>query len=157
MDFSHCDHNEKHISLHDCIAERAYFENGKLIFEFSDGFWISPNHPENNLSEIVKTDVSRVEYTLRDGKDYDITIYVFEKAFGKKIIRSEWTVQKLVNEINTGKYKLEFLYQYLNEYARIVECELHFDKAPYHKECLMWISAPEVGYYWNRLQEGRTW
>jgi hypothetical protein len=33
MEFSHCDHDEKHLSLHDCIAERVYFENGKLGFD----------------------------------------------------------------------------------------------------------------------------
>lgn len=157
MDFTHCDHNEKHISLHDCIAERVCFENGKLIFEFSDGFWISPNHPKNNLSDCVRTDAARVEYTLEDGKDYDVTIYVFKKTFGKKVVRTEWTVQRLVDEINTGKCKLEFLYQYLNERARMIECELRINKAPYHQECMMWISAPEVSYYWNRLREDRTW
>ena len=53
MNFSHCDHDEQYLTLHDCIAERAYFENGKLGFEFDDGFWVSPDHPESNLSELV--------------------------------------------------------------------------------------------------------
>jgi hypothetical protein len=56
MIFSHCDHDEKYLTLHDCIAERAYFENGKLGFEFNDGFWVSPDHPESNLSQVVRTD-----------------------------------------------------------------------------------------------------
>lgn len=80
MNFTHCDHIEQHISLHDCVSERAYFENGNLGFEFNDGFWILPDHPESN-----------------------------------------------------------------------------FDKKPYHKECIIKISAPEVSYYWNNLCENRVW
>ena len=157
MNFSHCDHDEKHLTLHDCIAERAYFENGKLGFEFDDGFWVSPDHPESSLSELVRTDRSKVEYTLEDGEDYDVTVYVFKKSFFKKVIRTEWLVQELVNKINTGKCKLEFLYQYIDYNSRIVECELKFDKKPYRQECIMKISAPRVDYYWNNLRKDRPW
>ena len=64
MNFSHCDHSENHLTLHDCIAERAYFENGKLGFEFHDGFWVLPNHPESNLSEKIFT-FSRISYRFK--------------------------------------------------------------------------------------------
>ncbi len=157
MNFSHCDKDEKYLSLHDCVAEQAYFENGKLGFEFNDGFWISPDHPESNLSNLVRTDFSKVEYTLADGRDYNVTVYVFKRSFGKKMTGSEWTLQELVNKINAGKCKLEFLYQYLDYHARMVECVLHFDKKPYHKRCIMKISSPEVSYYWNNLREDRPW
>ena len=157
MEFSHCDNDEKHLSLHDCIAERAYFENGKLGFEFNDGFWISPDHPGSNLSNLVRTDFSKVEYTLEDGADYDVTIYVFKKNIFIKTIRIEWTIQELLNNINSGKYKLEFLYQYVDYSSRIIECELKLDKKPYRMECVIKISAPEVSYYWNNLCEDRPW
>ena len=157
MKFSHCDHNEKYLTLHDCIAKRVYFENGKLGFEFNDGFWISPDHPENNLSNLVRTDFSKVEYTLEVGADYDVTVYVFKKNLFKKTIRVEWTIQELINNINNEKCKLEFLYQYVDYNSRIVECELKFNKKPYHQECILKISAPEVSYYWNNLREECPW
>ncbi len=157
MGFSHIDHNENHLSLHDCIAERAYFENGNLGFEFNDGFWISPDHPDSNLSKIVKTDLSKVEYALEDGNEYDVTIYVFRETFFKKIVRTEWTIQNLINKINSGKYKLEFLYQYIDYNSRIVECKLICDKKPYRQECIMKISSSSVSYYWNNLREDRPW
>lgn len=157
MNFIHCDHSEQYLALHDCIAERAYFENGKLGFEFGEGFWISPDHPESNLDKAVRTDFSKVEYTLEDGEDYDVTIYVFKKSCFKKIIRIEWEIQELINKLNAGKCKLEFLYQYLDYNARIVECVLRFDKKPYYQECIIKISAPEVSYYWNNLREDRPW
>jgi len=156
-EFLHCDHSEQYLTLHDCIAERAYFENGKLGFEFDDGFWVSPNHPESRLDKLVRTDFSKVEYTLTDGKDYDVTVYVFQSSVGKKTVRTEWTLRELVNNINAGKYKLEFLYQYVEYHSRIVECELKRNKKPYHQECMLKISASEVSYYWNHLREDRPW
>ena len=157
MNFAHCDTDEKYLTLHDCVADRAYFENGKLGFEFNDGFWISPDHPESNLSELVRTDFSKVEFKLEDGADYDVTIYIFKKNLFNKTIRIEWTIQKLLKSINCGKYKLEFLYQYIDYNSKMIECRLKFDKKPYHQECIMKISATETRYYWNNLREDRLW
>ena len=157
MTFSHCDQNETHLSLHDCIAEKAYFENGKLGFEFPDGFWICSDHPENNLSETVRTDFSKAEFTLENREADDVTVYVFQKNIFQKTVRTEWTVQQLVDQINSGKYRLEFLYQYLAYNSRMVECWLHFDKKPYMKECLISINASDVHYYWNHLCGDRVW
>ncbi len=157
MNFSHCDKGEEFISLHDCITQQVYFQNGKLGFEFNDGFWILPSHPDNNLSEVVRTDFSKVEYMLEDGEDYDVTIYVFKKIHFKKTVRTEWSIQDLANKINIGKCKLEFLHQYLEENCRIIECELKYEKKPYRQECIMKIYAPEVSYYWNNLRKDRPW
>ena len=163
MNFSHCDHDEKYLSLHDCIAERAYFENGRLGFEFNDGFWVSPEHPESSLPDLVRTDFAKVEYSLECGEDYDVTVFVFKRSpyfkrfTYKKATRIEWTVHELVNKINSGKCKLEFLYQYVGYNSRIIECELTFNKRPYRQECEIRISAPEVRYYWNKLCNDRPW
>lgn len=157
MIFSHCDHDEKHLTLHDCVAESAYLESGKLVFEFPDGFWISPDHPESSLSNYVKTDFSKVEYTPADGKDCDVSIFVFQKTFFKKTVRVEWTLQELLHKINNGKCKLEFLYQYVGGDSRIVECQLIFDKKPYWKECEIKMSVSEARYYWNNLRSDRVW
>ena len=157
MTFAHCDCNETCLSLHDCTAEQVYFEDGKLGFAFPDGFWVSPEHPESHLSNIVRTDRAKVEYTWGDGAEYDITIYVYEKNIFKKTIRVEWTLGQLLREINSGKCKLEFLYQYVDFHARIVECELVSSHKPYRRECMMKVSAPKVHYFWNHLREDRPW
>ena len=96
MNFSHCDKDEKYLSLHDCIAERAYFESGKLGFEFNDGFWILHDHPDSHLDKVVRTDFSKVEYTLMDGKEYDVTVYVFKRSFNQKTVGTEWTLDELI-------------------------------------------------------------
>ena len=157
MAFSHCDREDTYLTLHDCTADRAYFENGKLGFAFHDGFWVSPDHPDSHLSKVVRTDHAKVEYTLADGEDYDVTVYVFQKTLFRRVIRTEWTVQELVRRINDGSCKLEFLYSYFDGYTRIMECELTQGKKPYCRECVLRISAPEVSYYWNNLREDRPW
>ncbi|MBE6658483.1 MAG: hypothetical protein E7604_08570 [Ruminococcaceae bacterium] len=139
------------------MAGHAYFENGTLVFAFEDGFWVSPDHPDSPLSKMVRTDASRVEYILEDGGDYDVTVYVFRRTCFRQTVRVEWSIQELIQKINTGTYQLEFLYQYRDWNTRIVECELKFDKKPYRQECIMKISAPEVRYHWNRLREDCPW
>ena len=91
MDYTHCDHSEDYLNLHDCIAERAFCEDGRLSFEFGDGFWILPDHPESNLPNPVRTDRSKVEYTLENGEDCDVTVYAFDKSFFKKVIRKTFS------------------------------------------------------------------
>ena len=157
MNFLHCNTDEKYLTLHDCVAERAYFEDGKLGFEFHDGFWISPDHPDSNLPNLVKTDFSKVEYVLKDGVNDDVTVYVFKKNLFKKIFRVEWTIKKLINNINNGKCKLVFLYQYIDYDSRIIECELELNNKPYYWECVLKIPAHEVNYYWNNLCEDKLW
>lgn len=157
MRYLHCDVSDNLICLHDCKSERAYFENGILGFEFSDGFWISPEHPESKLDVLVRTDPSKVEFKLIDGDEYDVTVFVFERNIFKQTVRKEWTVQKLVDSINSGEVTIEFLYQYLDGFSRIAECHLWSRKKPYSRECIMKIVAPEVRYYWNNIIENRVW
>ncbi len=155
--FYHYDTSDEHISLHDCIATRAYFRDGKLGFEFENGFWVLSSHPENNLGETVRTDFSRVEYDLDEGEDYDADVYAFDDIDGYKSMRTHIPIQKFVDDINSGKCRLEFLYQYLGYGARIIECELIFDTVPYRKECMIKIFYDDVKYCWNSLRCDATW
>ena len=157
MDFVHCDKSDNYVTLHDCKADRAYFENGILGFEFSDGFRITPENPESKLDTLVRTDNSRVDFILYDGDEADATVYVIEKNILKQDIRKEWSVRKLVNDINSGKYSFEFLYQYVDGYLRIVQCCLWSPKKPYFRECDLHLCIREVNYHWNRIIEDRVW
>lgn len=157
MKFKHCDREEKYILLHDCKATHAYFKRGVLGFDFEDGFWVTPEHPCSELSELVRSDFSKVEYVLENGDEYDVIVYVFKKSLFGITVRTEWTVRELVRKINRGECKLEFLYQYIDGVARIVECSLSFRKKPYHGECLLKIYAPAVNYCWNDLCADRPW
>ena len=157
MKYKHCDNNEKNITLHDCISEKAYFENGVLGFEFEDGFWISPEHPESKFSTLVRTDSSKVEFVLGRECENDVIVYVFEKHLLGQIVRKEWKINKLIDCINSGKCKIEFLYNYADRDLRIAECVLRFNKKPYFKECELKLFAPKINYYWNSMREDRVW
>lgn len=157
MNFSHCDHDEKYLTLHDCKADRAYLRDGKLGFEFDDGFWIMPEHPGSNLPNTVRTDLSKAEYTLADGNVSAASVYVFKRTLFGRVIRTEWTLAELAENINSGKCELEILYQFIDGVNRIVECALRFKKRPYFGECMIKLTVSEVGYYWNDLCEDRVW
>ena len=160
MSFLHCDRNEQYLTLHDCVAERAWFADGKLGFAFADGFWILPDHPENHLKQTVRTDASQVEFTLEDGLACDVTTFVFKRTYSGELSGRTWTLGELVDAINAGKCKLEFLYQFLGYKSRMVECELIFGDTPQNQDrhtCILRISAPEVRYDWNHLRADRVW
>ncbi len=155
--FSHCDNNDRYISLHDCKAERAWFDGGVLGFEFPDGFWITPEHPESNLDVFVKTDAAKVAFELLDGDEYDVTVFVFERNIFNQTVRKEWNVRKLVENINSGACVIEFLYQYVDECERILTCMLGSARKPYSRECVMKLDINKVHYHWNKILEDRIW
>lgn len=47
MTWKHNTSDGSGISLHDCRATHAYIENGDLIFEFQDGFWMLADNALN--------------------------------------------------------------------------------------------------------------
>lgn len=152
--FNHYDTNEKNICLHDCTAKKVKIKNDNLIFYFNDGFWICTQHENNKLNETVRTDKSKVKYHLTDIND--ITVYVFYRK-RNKAIRKEWSVDKLLKRINSGKYSLEFLYQYRDFNSRILKCMLVKGKKRYFRECEIIIATDKVTYCWNKLCEDRKW
>ena len=155
--YLHCDHDEPFLTLHDCVAESAYLRNGILGFEFKDGFWIAPTHPLSDSEQTVRTDCSKVEFTPISHEDPHILVYVFSKSLFGKTIRTELPVSDLLAQINNGKCRLEFLSQYTDHHARIIECELLYPQKPYRLECLLKLSAYQANYYWNQLRRDRVW
>lgn len=156
-EFKHLDNGEAHLSLHDCTAEKVYIREGKLVFEFSDGFWIFPSHPENPLGNTVRSDFSKVEYILDRKSIEDVMVYVFEETLFKKTVRKEWTLDELIKNIYCGKCRLELLYQYTDESSRLIECMIWSDRRPYHREGIIKINGAQANYYWNNLCADRTW
>jgi len=155
--FLHCDNSEAHLSLHDCTCSHAYFCGGIIGFEFDDGFWILPDHPESSLAEVVRTDSSKAEYVLQSGSCDDVTVYVYKKTLFGRTVRQEWDPEELIRRINSQKYRLEFLYQYRSGNSRIIECELHFDRRPYHMQCDIHLTCAITHYCWNNLCADKPW
>ncbi|MBQ6825895.1 MAG: hypothetical protein IKT38_02805 [Clostridia bacterium] len=151
--YNHIDTDDTVLTLHDCIANKIQLENGILSFYFQNGFWITPLHYANNSSNVVRTDFSQVDYQI-NGKVY---IYVFRKNIFRKIIRTEWTLEQLINFINNSNSSLEFLYQYKSQDEQLLKGYLRFDKAPYCYECELEIPACKIEYRWNNLCYDKIW
>ncbi len=155
--YLHYDTEDQFLTLHDCDADKISLEEGILSFYFENGFWITPEHKSSHLKQTVRTDSSKVDFHLLQGDKSSIIIYVFtKKAFGK-IIREEWDLTRLINTVNSGHGKLEFLYQYKSDNEQMIECCLFFDKKPYFAECLLKIPQTKVVYCWNNLCEDNVW
>ena len=149
--YQHCDKDDTVISLHDCRAEKVSFENGDLTFYFPDGFWVLPSNEENHTEDCIKTDASEASFHLMLDED-DVSIYVYTQKKHGKAIRRKWEVSKLIKEINSGKYQLEFLYRYVGGYKELVfYCEICQKKKPYRRECQLWLSVQDVTYCWNEM------
>lgn len=149
--YKHYDKDGAAISLHDCRAEKASFENGVLSFYFpKDGFWVLSEHEANSTGEAVRTDASEVRFHLLYETEDESQCYVFHKKSERKAVRKEWKLSELVSAINSGKYQLEFLYRYAGGYKELVfSCWLWSNKKPYDRECQLWLSVQDVTYCWN--------
>ena len=153
MDYLHTDREERHLSLHDCMATEARMENGELIFTFSDGFMLGCLHPDNPYRKPVMTDAAEVRYHLVNGRSYDAYGYLFENKTPKKAIRRPYSLAQLIEDLNQNSCRLEFLYQYIDEDRRIVKCQHWSKKRPRVRECELFLHTDNVSYCWNSLRE----
>lgn len=155
--YKYRDTNSVNISLHDCRAEHIQFEHGVLSFSFSEGFWILPGHPQNKSEDCVRTDASQVDFQIID-EDFDgITIYVFKKNWNGKTIREEWKLKNFLDEVNHGRFQVEFIDEYKSYQSRLFKCWLWFDVKPYHYECEIILRSENATYCWNELIYERVW
>lgn len=147
--YNYSDNNENNdIFLHDCRATKIAFHDNMLSFIFKEGFWVSENNINNFHKKLSYTDESEVKFRILNE---DITIYIFTNTNEEnKAIRESVPLDIFAEKINGGM-ELEFLYSYKGYQSFIFECWLWFNNEPYHKECVIIISADEVTYNWNTL------
>ena len=155
--YQHQELNDCFISLHDCRAEKIVYDHGILSFVFPNGFWITPQHPENHSDTAVRTDLSQVDYIIPNDPFCEIEISIFRKAFGKKILRESWEIEKLINAVNSGTFQLEFVTQYKGFQSILHKGYIWFDKKPYHRECEIILPTDCAVYRWNRLHYDAKW
>lgn len=154
--YKHQDTNESWLSLHDSYTNKVKFGDGMLHFTFPDGIWILDSHEANEMGKVVKSDAAKVRYDLLYPED-DVTVYVYKNKAADKSIRKEWKLKKLIQKINDGECKLEFLYQYTCGTGRIILCALHSPEKPYYRECELRMLVKGVTYLWNDLCPEAEW
>ena len=97
------------------------------------------------------TDKSEVIFKTLYHTDTDVTVYIFSETDKEDTaIRKSISAKQLAEMVNSGM-ELEFLYSYKGYQSYIFECWLWSDTEPFHKECVIIISADDVLYNWNVL------
>ncbi|MBE6868217.1 MAG: hypothetical protein E7494_05570 [Ruminococcus albus] len=149
--YSHTNEDNS-ISLHDSRAAKISFDSGVLTFIFKDGFYVTERNVNNFHKKLCYTGRSEVGFkTLSKDIDQDLTVYIFTATDSeKRAIRDEISYAEFAQMLDSGM-ELEFLYAYKGYRSYVYECWLWFDKEPYHKECVLMISADEAVYKWNEL------
>ncbi|GEM_PF-841214 len=158
-DYLYSDTNQKHdIFLHDCFCNAITLQKNTLIFHFAEGFFLGKDHALNSLDTLAYTGESemRIQLVYTD-PDVNVTIYLMKET-ENGTCRQEIPLKEFMKQICQEK-QLEFLYTYqgIDTDSVLFRCELHFDKHPFRRECVLLISAKEISYCWNELfPEGRT-
>lgn len=155
--YKYCDLDDSCISLHDCKAEKMSFNKGVLSFSFPEGFWVMPQHSQNEGENIVRTDASQVDFKIIDEEIEGVSIYVFNKKRSGKVIRHEWEPVNFINAVNNGDFRVEFITQYKSFQSVLFKCWIWFDKRPYHSECEIILHTEKIAYQWNNLRYDCEW
>lgn len=156
--WKNADKNVNHsISLHDCRATSMSVQEHALLFHFDDGFWVSPTDKRNPFGNIVRTDKSEIQLVRFEVSDIHIfkEVRVFHRMVSTK--RVSFSLEKLMANINSGKWELEFVYEYHAHKGVLYQCWIWMKQPPYHMECQIVIDCEEIEYHWNNLCEDRTW
>ncbi len=153
--FVHRDRDPAWFTLHDSIADRMELQDGVLSFRFPDGIWALAETPVNPMKKIVRTDEAWVRFELRED---DIEICVLRR--GKKWNRGKyklWKPKKFMKAVNSGKFRVEFLYRYVSGWALLIQCVVRSEKKPHYQKCIMEFPVRETEHCWNVLREEYEW
>jgi len=155
---SDCDKINLHnaISLHDCYVTKIIADKD-LMFEFSDGFWIVETNKQNPYGQTLRTDKSQIYFT-----EFDIdNIYIFKKfSILRRIIRTsriEVSLEKLISNINSGKWQLEIIDEFHKGSNVLFNTSLYLENRSKHMECQIIIEYKKMNYFWNNICEDRPW
>lgn len=155
--YQYCDSDDRYITLHDCKAEKMGFENNVLSFIFPDGFWVLPQHPQNQGNDTLRTNTSQVDFEIIDKEIDGISIYVFTKVRNGTVVREEWELNNFITAVNTGNFQVEFLTQYKSFQSLLFQCWVWFPQSPYHAECEIILHTARAAYRWDYLRYDRVW
>ena len=150
--YKYSDNNENNdIILHDCRADKLLIGEKSISFVFGGGFYVSEKNRNNYNKKLSYTDKSEVIFKILYHTDTDVTVYIFSETDKEDTaIRKSISAKQLAEMVNSGM-ELEFLYSYKGYQSYIFECWLWSDTEPFHKECVIIISADDVLSNWNVL------
>lgn len=149
------------ISLHDCRSNSITVNGLDLIFDFPDGFWITPASPHNPHESPVKTGSAQlcIHGVFADAPFDAIDLYKTVRVFGKPIFcrRLQPEYADFLKLFQSGKYELEFITEYHASISSLYQCRIWKKNSGLDSECQFEISAKSIEYRWNDIRNDRKW
>ena len=149
------------ISLHDCKANSITMDGSDLIFDFPDGFWITPASSYIDRDCPIKTGPAQLcihgifEEAPFDAIDIYKTVCVFGKSvFCRRLQPDNSTFLKM---FQTGKYELEFITEYHAAISSLYQCWIWKKNSGVYAECQFELAAKSIEYRWNEIRYDREW
>ncbi len=149
------------ISLHDCKATSITKEGRDWIFDFPDGFWITPASNHIHHDRPIKTGPAQVcVHGMIEEDPFDaIDIYKTIRICGKPILcrRLQPDGSVFLKMFQTGKYDLEFITEYHASMASLYRCWIWKRNAGFYAECQLELTVKSIEYRWNEIRYDREW
>jgi len=149
------------ISLHDCKAASITIEGSDLIFDFPDGFWITPASNHIDHDRPIKTGPAQLcIHGIFEEAPFDaIHIYETIRIFGKPILcrRLRPDHSKFLKMFQTGNYDLEFISDYHTPIASLYQCWIWKKNSGVYAECQFELTSKSIEYRWNEIRYDRQW
>ncbi len=136
---------KENFSLHDCRATVADLKGNVLTFYFPEGIFY--NEYEDCWPN---TGPAAVKYVV----EYldEVTFYLFEERLCQKTVK-EYTIQQLIEKINSQQWQLEFLYRYDGYREVMYTVDVWFNKKPWSYQGQLFIRNTSETFFWNIRQE----
>ena len=149
------------ISLHDCKATAITLDGSDLIFDFPDGFWITPASSYIDRDCPIKTGPAQLcIHGIFEEAPFDaIDIYKTVRILGKSVLcrrlqPDDFTFFKM---FQTGKYELEFITEYHAAISSLYQCWIWKKNSGVYAECQFELTAKSIEYRWNENRYDREW
>jgi hypothetical protein len=159
LEFKHNDADDSHdklLTLHDCVAEKVSYVDEILRFYLAEGLWIAPTHRDNDLGKVVKTDSAVVDFRIANIDDIVVRVFT-RNRFTRRTKVEIWEMRDLMESVNSGEYKIEFIYQYRTYFEQMWQCAIHSRKKLYYRECQLHLPDTEAAFRWNDLRPDHEW
>ena len=149
------------ISLHDCKATSITMEGSNLIFNFPDGFWITPANKHINHDRPIKTGPAQlcIRGVFKEAPFDAIDIYKTFRILGKPVFcrRLQPEHPIFLKMFQTRKYELEFITEYHAAISSLYQCWIWKKKSGVYAECQFELTAKSIEYRWNEIRYDREW
>ena len=143
------------ISLHDCRASAITLHGSDVVFDFPDGFWLTPISNYNHSSEPVKTGQSQLCFrgVFAEVPFDAIDIYKTMRIFGKSILcrRCQPESSNFLKVFQNERYELEFITEYHAPISSLYQCWMWRKNSDVYRECQFEITADSIEYRWNDI------